>query len=615
VYNVRMKPRRPSPSPSARGATKDEPTPLDAVAAWALATLKGAAQAKMLRAKLDKQKPAAPVAHFKLDAVERRIFELAWAVERRVDVADVARAKGGLTVERLREWAGGDVDAALSLRCALRRHALVTVGAGAIAASDVVRLAPGLATRLDGTPEPEALWPGIARFVPSARGDVPIRVTQVLEELDPRVATVLTLDGCGRRETHELAAGLARRSARGVLVVDGELAREAPSPWLLMLCARREADLDGDAIVVAQSAALGENWRALVTPPVVAGVPLVLLADAEHARDPLPAPCLVRRLSLHAPAPPPSANAPVAEAPAEKPVVIDDGLDHVRQMAIRDAERALGIFRPPPPAKPIAPKPAPQAVTPTPTTAQPTTTAPPTTTPPTTAATTNPPPSAQPTTPPKPVTPSKPTVPPQKLKGELPEDRDAARALMMQRRAAAKAQRERGARVDASAATADAATTDAAANATADATTHAATDATTNAANAATANAANAAAANAANAAAVNAAPVASAPPVEGAPLPLAAEPSIDEMVRVCNTSPSSAQRIELIAKLRGIKQSAVVATLRHNAASQHPGVRAAAEQAMAMLFGPNWNATRPVAKPVQRAPSDDKDRGPPGGW
>jgi hypothetical protein len=43
--------------------------------------------------------------------------------------------------------------------------------------------------------------------------------------------------------------------------------------------------------------------------------------------------------------------------------------------------------------------------------------------------------------------------------------------------------------------------------------------------------------------------------------------------------------------------------------------VRAAAEQAMAVLFGPNWNVSRPVAKPVQPAPSDDKDRGPPGGW
>ncbi len=35
----------------------------------------------------------------------------------------------------------------------------------------------------------------------------------------------------------------------------------------------------------------------------------------------------------------------------------------------------------------------------------------------------------------------------------------------------------------------------------------------------------------------------------------------------------------------------------------------------MAGLFGANWNATRAIPKPVQPPPSDDKDRGPPGGW
>jgi hypothetical protein len=35
----------------------------------------------------------------------------------------------------------------------------------------------------------------------------------------------------------------------------------------------------------------------------------------------------------------------------------------------------------------------------------------------------------------------------------------------------------------------------------------------------------------------------------------------------------------------------------------------------MASLFGPNWNAVRAVAKPQQPPRSDDKDRGPPGGW
>jgi hypothetical protein len=101
----------------------------------------------------------------------------------------------------------------------------------------------------------------------------------------------------------------------------------------------------------------------------------------------------------------------------------------------------------------------------------------------------------------------------------------------------------------------------------------------------------------------------------DGPPLPLAADAGIDELARAAATSPNANQRIELIGRIRNIKSGVVVAALRANAASPHPGVRAAAEAAMAQLFGPNWNTTRPVPKPVQRPPSDDKDRGPPGGW
>ncbi|HEX4457266.1 MAG TPA: hypothetical protein VIA18_04810, partial [Polyangia bacterium] len=96
---------------------------------------------------------------------------------------------------------------------------------------------------------------------------------------------------------------------------------------------------------------------------------------------------------------------------------------------------------------------------------------------------------------------------------------------------------------------------------------------------------------------------------------PLAANASPDELARAAATSPSASQRIELIGRIRLHKTAAVVAALRANAANPHPGVRAAAEAAMAALFGPNWNTTRAVPKPIQRPPSDDKDRGPPGGY
>lgn len=448
-----------------------KPSQLDAIEAWAIAALKGTAQHKALRAKLDKTRPPTPFAHFKLDPLERRIAELAWAVERSLAVAQLARTRSGgpgLTVELLRATLhDAAVDAALSLKRALRRHALITVGdGGAPAAVDVVRLAPGLAARLDGAAEPDALWPGIARLVPGGRGDVPVRVTVVLDDLDPRIATILTLDGCGRRDAHDLAAGLARRAGRGVLLIDGELAAAAPSPWLLAQCARREADLDGDALLVCQAAALGENWRALLVPAADAeaaragqgAVPLIVLADSGHTRDPLPAPFLVRRLSLHAPA---VATAPSASAsePAVEPktLPIDDGLDHVRQMAIRDAERALGIYRPtaPPPSKPLA-SPPPNAL------AARTATAPPTPPPPATssapAATSSAPPANANQPPPSAqenaraqlkqaqAEPPSPRVAPDERKGELPVDREAARALMMERRAAAKAEKEAQAR-------------------------------------------------------------------------------------------------------------------------------------------------------------------------
>jgi hypothetical protein len=103
--------------------------------------------------------------------------------------------------------------------------------------------------------------------------------------------------------------------------------------------------------------------------------------------------------------------------------------------------------------------------------------------------------------------------------------------------------------------------------------------------------------------------------PPDGPPLPVSESPRLDELVRISTTSPSAAQRIELIQKFNGIKAGAVVASLRANAQSAHPAVRAAAEAVMAAMFGPNWNRTAAIPKPVQPPHTDDKDRGPPGGW
>ena len=489
-------------------------------------------------AKKSEPRTAVLAARFALDAVERRILELAYDAERGDDATE-------LTVRRVRAIVGAEVNAALSPKRALRRHALLAVGAGGMpAAADAVRLAPGVLARVDGAAEPDGLWLGSSRVTPGGRGDVPARIAALLGELGGATATLLTLDGCSRREAHELALGLARRLARGVLVVDGELMADAPDPALLLACARREADCEGDVLVVCEAGRLGERWRALLAPPPVEASTMLVLADGERTRDPVAAaPFAVRRLSLHPPAPTASATPAATEARAEeKPAPVDDGFDQIRQQAIRDAERALGIFRQPPrpPRAPTTPVPATLPARPQPELqAQPTA------------------PQPQATAPqPQPAAPSPP----------------APSATQPAKRSAKGAQYFGGETV-----------------------------------------------------APPPPAPPPPAPPPppvdpsafagDGTPIAVAADAPPDELARVATTSPSAAQRLELINHLRGIKSAAVVAALRANAASQHPAVRAAAEAAMASLFGPNWNATRAIPKPVQPPPSDDKDRGPPGGW
>jgi hypothetical protein len=469
------------------------------------------------------KKPVSPTAalaaRFGLDDAERRVLEL-------VHAADEP------TVRELRKAVAG-VDALLSPKRALRRHALVAVGAGGlglVGAADRVRLAPGVAQRLAGAPEPDGLWLGMSRVLPGARGDVPARIAALFAELNGAAATLLTLDGCARREAHQLALGLSRHLGRGVLVVDGEVAADAPYRALLLASARREADCEGDVIVVCESAALGEYWRALVAPPTGEATALVVLADAARTRDPVAAaPFAVRRLSLH-PAATPAVTAPAAEARVEeKAAPVDDGLDHIREQAKRDAERALGIYRapaPPPraPVTPIPPPLRPQAAPPPAQAAPPPQAAPPAPSPTDPGKTRSAKgaaffggeTTARPAPPPPP--PPEPPPPPPAIEGD-------------------------------------------------------------------------------------------------GAPVAVAPDAAPDELARVATTSPSAAQRIELINRLRTVKSAAVVAALRANAGSQHPAVRAAAEAAMATLFGPNWNATRAIPKPVQPPPSDDKDRGPPGGW
>ncbi len=86
-----------------------------------------------------------------------------------------------------------------------------------------------------------------------------------------------------------------------------------------------------------------------------------------------------------------------------------------------------------------------------------------------------------------------------------------------------------------------------------------------------------------------------------------------DQRARAAMQSQSPTQRIELLRSLAGMKTSTVVAALRHNAKSEHVGLREVAETLMAQLFGAAWNRNRPIAPPTQAPPSDDGGRGPGG--
>ena len=70
--------------------------------------------------------------------------------------------------------------------------------------------------------------------------------------------------------------------------------------------------------------------------------------------------------------------------------------------------------------------------------------------------------------------------------------------------------------------------------------------------------------------------------------------------------SGSAQQRIELLESLAGIKHPAVIAALRHNAANEHTQLKAVAERLMNQIFGPAWNRSRAISKPVQPPRNED---------
>jgi hypothetical protein len=502
---------------------------------WALARLNGGAG----KNKLDSQPALAELQkRFGLDALGRELLALAWAVETSLEVS---RRAGDFTVEVARQALGQPLDAALMQGAPLRRHALVTLDtAGPAAVRSKLRLGAGLAARLDGKPlDLDEFAPGVRVFRdPGDRFAVSARVTELIKDRQVTAEPLLaTVDGCPRREALALGAGLARRFGRGLLAVDGEVFAGLREAWELLAALRREADCEGLVLLVLQSAALGEGWRALAAPAPAQPLrpPLVVLADGVRTREVTLADELRHQGLVF--------SAPASEKPPEP--VKEDPYEVIRRQAQRDAEAAMGIYRAPPVA--AAPPPPPP---------------PPSPEPPRVEAKVEPPKVEPPKVEPPKVEPPK--VEPPKV--------EAAPAEKPKKRRSKKAIEHFGDEPDPEPPKP-----------------------------------------------AEAAAPPAPAPPAEAAPpeeglnpdapyLAVPEKPTPDVLAMIARTSKNPQQRLELLEELKQLKIPSVVAAMRDNARSTDPKIRALAETTMATFFGPNWNRTRPVAKPVQPPGSDDKN-------
>lgn len=412
-------------------------------------------------------------------------------------------------------------------------------------------------------------------LLPGAQGaQVAQAVELVRERLIAPHPILLWLSQCAAETVMPLAQAVRLRLSRPVLFIDGAALAGWPMPQLAAALRRlrRDADLRGAAVVVAEAQLLGGSWLALAAPrPPGQTAPVVLCGSGALAPGPLSpagrgAELVPQAASLR---PAPSAAVAVgaagaagaADAAAEDPAVLASR-EEARRRAAMDAARAMGkpippelLATAPPPAPPPAPSPprpaapaAPVAVTP--------------------------PASAPPPAAPAPSGPPRPTNP--RLAAALAKAGLPPAGSTVQRSAPAPA-----APVAAVAPSpapspvpADPAPADASA-----------------------------------------AAPPAEVPADDQPPLPLADDAGLDELIRVARATPNQVQRAELLRKLSGKKDPRVIQLFRANVQSPHPAVRAAAEDGMASLFGATWNRTRAIAPPTQPPRSDDGNRGPGGAF
>ncbi|HEX2574392.1 MAG TPA: hypothetical protein VH877_32890 [Polyangia bacterium] len=631
-----------------------------ALVAWVLARLADVAAGPAGRADPDLMEPAGdhptggtagassappwePLARlgerFALDERELLGVGLAWAVTHSLAAARAARALSGtpgLTVEVVREVLGlgaGEVEELLAAEGRLRAHALLRVGevpGGWPEATVGVALGAGLGAWLRsaaaGMPAGQVL-PRLGLGVewiapPSERPALVDALAQVVrDDLIDVVARWVVLGGAQVGDAAALARALAWRLRRPCLLLDAAAlaALDVGPRWELLAVARRESDLREAPLIVEGAAALGPGWRALTVQPAPGRhlpAPIVLVeagpagAVTQGGR---PHPDFALREIQFAPAAQP-AQAPAAAAAAATPATPtaatppEDAFEAVRRQAALDAARAMGrpiaipreqlparavvpralaeaaggetVPRPEPAATPApsvpaeAPPPAPSALAKA---------APPAPSAPAEAPLPAPSAPAE-AVPPAPSAPAKAAPPAPSAPAEAPPPApsapaEAASLPLVRPEPPAPAAQETAPPAAATAETAGAAPASAPA--------------------------------------ATSPGQPAAADPAEALPyIDVPEDAPVNDLLRLVPLAGNPRQRAELLRRLHSAKgNTQAAALLRAHTKSEHEAVRVAAEEGMTLFFGPNWNRTRAIPKPVQPPRSDDGGRGPHGAF
>ena len=524
------------------------------------------------------------VSTFSLSRDERLALQLAFAVERSFVVGRAARSLTGgrgLSAGLLAEIAGRGV---LGASGRLRAHGLLsvdTVPGGLAGSSDEVRLAPGVALLLAGQPvEPEMLGVGIERITAADRGPISETLgTLVREDVIGTTARWVAISGITPAEGERLAAAIARRLARPAIRVDGRLLARlsAADAWTLLAAVRRETDLAESALLIDGAGSLGGLLRALSAPPPSAT--RVLLADDRRVPDlAAPAGFSMRILVLDgagtavtaesAGAPRGDGSSPAPQAP------IPASIEAARRQAALDAARAMG--------RPLDLPPMPAATTPA---------RPPPSVPPSPAASASPAPVAAPASaaPPR-AEPPPPVAPPMTREERMRRAAQFVGTSTPARRRSPAEQAQAAADEPPPAPSAPPAMS-IASPATAPAAVAAAAAPSPDGGESAVAN-------------------LATGDPSESLPhVPVPEGATFADFLRILREAPNPFQRATLLRMLAdsGNRDVHLVALLRDFLRADHPAVRAAAEYGMTRLFGPNWNRTRAIPKPVQPPRTDDE--------